>query len=124
MLPGILPQLRDWDFIAADNSPGIVHQHIDMAKVLLGSTHHRLDLLAIAHVAPHPQAVSTACFDFLGHAVNTMPLPPDFSRWQILWSPLYVRKHDVCTLCCQFERRRSTDTPHAPSARNQGHFPL
>src|SRR6266478_2085738 len=95
-----------------------------MAKVLLDLTYHYLDLLAIAQVAPYPQAASPEGLDFLRHAVNATPLPPDLSRRQLLWSPLYVRKRNICTLCCQFERRRSTDAPHAPSARNQGHFTL
>src|SRR5215471_15894859 len=95
-----------------------------MAKVLLDLTDHGLNLLAIAQVAPHPQAASPVGFDFLRHAVNATPLPPDFSWRQILWRPLYVRKRNVCTLCCQFERRRATDAPHTPSARNQGYFAL
>src|SRR5215471_6362895 len=95
-----------------------------MAKVLLDLTDHGLNLLAIAQVAPHPQAASPVGFDFLRHAVNATPLPPDFSWRQILWRPLYVRKRNVGTLCCQFERRRATDAPHTPSARNQGHFAL
>src|SRR5262249_35084170 len=88
MLPDILPQLRDRDFIAADNRPGVVHQHINMAKVLLDLTYHRLDLLARAQVAPPPQAVPPECGDLLCHAVNTTPLPPDLSRREILGSPL------------------------------------
>ena len=53
MLPDIFPQFGDGDFIAADNRPRIVHQNIDVAKVLDHLTHHRLDLLAIAQVTAH-----------------------------------------------------------------------
>src|SRR4029453_15811382 len=88
MLPDIFPQLRDRHFIAANNGTGIVHQNINVAKVLRYLTYHGLNLLTIAQVTPHSLAAPAQRLHFLRHALNTTPLPPDFSRRQILWRPL------------------------------------
>ena len=69
MLPDIFPQLRDRHFIAANNGTGIVHQNINVAKVLRYLTYHGLNLFTVVQVTPHSLAAPA----------QAPPLPPPCS---------------------------------------------
>ena len=56
MVPDRLVQLGNRDFVPANDGAGVVDQNVDVAEVLHGLAHDRLDLIAPSQVANQGQA--------------------------------------------------------------------